>query len=67
MRAYFYYELASMYNRVPLITTSQTSDVPQASPAEIWGQILLDLKTAADIMPAWRGGTSSLEAPPRPC
>lgn len=62
MRAYFYYELASMYNRVPLITTSQTSDVPQASPAEIWGQILLDLKTAADIMPAWRGGTSSLEA-----
>jgi transposase-like protein len=51
MRAYFYYELASMYNRVPLITTSQTSDVPQASPAEIWGQILLDLKTAADIMP----------------
>ena len=62
MRAYFYYELASMYNRVPLITTSQTSDVPQASPAEIWGQILLDIKTAADIMPAWRGGTSSLEA-----
>lgn len=62
LRAFFYYELASQYGKVPLILTSESEDVPRSSAAEIWGQILLDLKTAIDIMPAQRAGTSSLEA-----
>ncbi|MDD2953979.1 MAG: RagB/SusD family nutrient uptake outer membrane protein [Parabacteroides sp.] len=60
LRAFFYYELCSMYNRVPLVISSETSDLPQATSAELWGQILLDLKTAADLMPAQRAGTSVL-------
>lgn len=61
LRAFFYYELASQYGKVPLITTSESEDVPRAAASEIWGQILLDLKTACDIMPAQRAGTSTLE------
>ncbi len=52
LRGFYYYELASMYGNVPLYTTTETADIPQASAAEVWGQILLDFKTAADIMPA---------------
>lgn len=53
LRAFFYYELASMYNRVPLILTAKTpDDLTPPSAATIWGQILYDLKTACDIMPA---------------
>lgn len=52
LRAFFYYELASMYGNVPLLTTTDASDLPGASAADMFGQILLDLKTAADIMPA---------------
>lgn len=53
LRAYYYYELASFYGNIPLITSSTTEDVPQAKPEEVWGQILLDLKTACDTMPNW--------------
>ena len=53
LRGFFYYELASFYGNIPLITAATTEDVPQAKPSEVWGQILLDLKTAADIMPNW--------------
>ncbi|MBQ6965486.1 MAG: RagB/SusD family nutrient uptake outer membrane protein [Bacteroidaceae bacterium] len=52
LRGFFYYELGSFYGNIPLITSATTEDVPQATPAELWGQILLDFKTAADIMPA---------------
>lgn len=55
LRAYYYYELASMYNRVPLITTPETpSDFTAPSSAAIWGQILQDLYEAATTMPATR-------------
>lgn len=52
LRAFFYYELVSMYGNIPLITTTAAGDYAQATAAEVFGQILLDLKTAADIMPA---------------
>jgi len=53
MRAYFYYELASMYNRIPLVTTPETpSDYSAPTSAAIWGQILQDLYEAATTMPA---------------
>lgn len=53
MRAFFYYELASMYNKVPLVLTAKVpDDLTPPSAAKIWGQILYDLKQACDLMPA---------------
>ena len=54
LRAFYYYELASMYGRVPLTITSQSVEPSQPTAAELWGQILQDLRDAAEIMPATR-------------
>ena len=53
LRAFYYYELASMYGKVPLTTQPPSYSIPSTH-AEIWGQILLDLYTAYKIMPAKR-------------
>lgn len=52
MRAFFYYELASEFENVPLITTSASTNVPQAAPSKTWGQIVQDLLKAIELMPA---------------
>lgn len=52
LRAYYYYELASMYGRIPMVLGG--SEITAPDHAGIWGQILADLKRAADIMPAVR-------------
>lgn len=62
MRGFFYYELCSQYGTVPLVLSTEAEDLPRATAAELWGQILLDLKTAADIMPARRAGSGDLAA-----
>ena len=55
LRAFYYYELASMYGRVPLNLTSTAPDnTTPPSAAEIWGQILQDLYEASTTMPAQR-------------
>lgn len=55
LRAYYYYELASMYGRVPLnLSTEKPEDTTPPSAAAIWGQILQDLYEAATTMPAQR-------------
>ena len=54
LRAYYYYELSSMYGNIPLTTSSQKAEPVQATAAQIWGQILQDLYTAATTMPAVR-------------
>ena len=53
LRAYYYYELASMYGKVPLVLGGAEIITPDTH-AQVWGQILLDLKKACDIMPAVR-------------
>lgn len=60
LRAFFYYELCSQYGRVPLLLSTESQDQARNTPAELWGQILLDLKTACDIMPARRAGGGEL-------
>ena len=50
LRAFYYYELASMYGIIPLVTNPPEYKIPETH-AEIWGQILLDLYTATQIMP----------------
>lgn len=54
LRAYYYYELSSMYGNIPLTTTSQKAEPVQATAAQILGQILQDLYTAATTMPSVR-------------
>ena len=52
LRAFYYYELASMYGNVPLITDPDQEDNNQGDVATLWGQILQDLKDACDLLPA---------------
>ena len=54
LRAFYYYELASMYGNVPLLTVPSGETVTQGDVAQLWGQILQDLRDAADMMPAVR-------------
>ena len=55
LRAFYYYELASMYGRVPLVITAvKPDDTTPPSAAGLWGQILQDLRDAAQNMPATR-------------
>ena len=48
MRAFYYYELASLFGAVPIITdnNSWVQKMTSPTPAQVWGQILYDLKTA---------------------
>lgn len=53
LRAWFYYELATMFGNIPCpLTTGATPYQVQVSGEALWGQILEDCKIAADIMPA---------------
>jgi len=52
LRALYYYELASEFENLPLVTTSVSTNVPQATPDKTWGQIISDLKSAIALMPA---------------
>ena len=55
LRAFYYYELASMYGRVPMtISTANPDNTTPPSAAELWGQILQDLYEAATTMPDQR-------------
>mgnify|MGYP002622003249 CR=1 FL=1 len=53
LRAYYYYELASMFGNIPCpVTSTADATLPQISGEALWGQIIEDCKIAADIMPA---------------
>jgi len=53
LRAWYYYELASMFGNIPCpITSAANATEPQISGEALWGQILQDCKTAADMMPS---------------
>lgn len=54
LRAFYYYELCSQYGNVPLVLEPTTEQVPQATAAEAWGQILQDLRDAIELMPDTR-------------
>ena len=50
LRGYFYLRLAQLFGNVPLITITEPVNYPKASADELFGQILLDFKTASDLM-----------------
>lgn len=52
MRAFYYYELASMYGNVPLLTEPSGDLVEPGDVNVLWGQILQDLYEASTTMPA---------------
>ncbi len=54
LRAFYYYELASMYGNVPLITSPEQEDTKQGDVKVLWGQILQDLRDAVTLLPAER-------------
>ena len=54
MRAFFYYELCSQYGIVPLYLMPSSELIAPTTAAATWGQILQDLRDAADLMPAER-------------
>lgn len=64
LRGFYYYELASLFENIPLFTTSaaQSANAPQATPAATWSQILADLKKAVELMPAKTFGSNWVEA-----
>ena len=51
LRAFYYYELSSMYGNVPLILDPEQEDNTQGDIKKLWGQILMDLRNACDMLP----------------
>lgn len=49
LRAFYYYELASMYGNVPLSLNAE-EDAVQGEVTTLWSQILTDLRDACDAM-----------------
>ena len=54
LRAFYYYELASMYGNVPLITSPDQESTSQGDVKVLWGQILQDLRDACTLLPSVR-------------
>ncbi len=52
MRAFFYYEMATIIGQVPLVVSTEPVNLPRASSEEIFGQIASDLKMAIGLMPS---------------
>jgi len=52
LRALYYYDLASLFENVPLVLISSPVNNPQATPDQTWSQIISDLKKATELMPA---------------
>ncbi len=59
LRAFYYYELASMYGNVPLVTNADEADNKQGDVKKLWGQILQDLRDACELMPSGENSLSS--------
>lgn len=54
LRAFYYYELSSMYGNVPLRVVPGGESIHQGDILDIWKQILMDLRDASRDMPATR-------------
>jgi len=55
LRAHYYFKLVKIFRNVPLITevidNPNNIEQPQADPAEVWDQIIQDLKDAQTVLP----------------
>lgn len=62
LRAFYYYQLASLFENIPLTTSSAATELPQSAPDATWGQIISDLKQAITLMPAKKFGSGWVES-----
>ncbi|MGN0281121.1 MAG: RagB/SusD family nutrient uptake outer membrane protein [Prevotella sp.] len=58
LRAFYYYELSSMYGNVPLRTVPGGDAISQGNIEDVWKQILQDLRDAVESMPAKKATTA---------
>ncbi|MDY6241821.1 MAG: RagB/SusD family nutrient uptake outer membrane protein [Prevotella sp.] len=61
LRAFYYYELSSMYGNVPLRTEPGGEPIKQGKIEDVWKQILQDLYEAATTMPAKRNNDGHVD------
>lgn len=61
LRAFYYYELSSMYGNVPLRTEPGGESIKQGKIEDVWKQILQDLYEAATTMPAKRNSDGHVD------
>ena len=61
LRAFYYYELASMYGNVPLVRNADEADATQGDIAVLWGQILQDFRDAIKLMDSQKRDNGHLD------
>lgn len=54
LRAFYYFNLAQVFNGVPLVLSTEPQNLPRATPDEIYAQIASDLKKAIEYGPSTR-------------
>jgi len=52
IRAYCYFDMVRLWQKVPLVLTPTLENVPQTDPALTYAQIMSDLRFAADSLPS---------------
>ncbi|HEY4789342.1 MAG TPA: RagB/SusD family nutrient uptake outer membrane protein [Bacteroidales bacterium] len=52
IRAFCYFDMVRLWEKIPLLTTPTNDNVPQADPAVTYAQIMSDLRYAADSLPS---------------
>ncbi|MBR4388776.1 MAG: RagB/SusD family nutrient uptake outer membrane protein [Prevotella sp.] len=52
LRAFYYFNLAQVFNGVPLVLTTEPQNLPKATPDEVYAQIASDLKNAIEYGPS---------------
>jgi hypothetical protein len=52
LRAFYYFNLAQVFNGVPLVLSTEAKNLPKSSPDEVYAQIASDLKNAIEAGPS---------------
>ncbi|MCR5351944.1 MAG: RagB/SusD family nutrient uptake outer membrane protein, partial [Bacteroidales bacterium] len=54
LRAWYYFNLAQVFNGVPLVLSTEPQNLPRNTPDEVYAQIASDLKAAIEVGPNLR-------------
>jgi len=52
LRAFYYFNLAQVFNGVPLVLSTKPENLPRNTPEEVYAQIASDLKKAIEVGPS---------------
>ena len=52
LRAFYYFNLAQVFNGVPLVLSTEPKNLPKATPDEVYAQIASDLKASIEAGPS---------------